>query len=50
MVVIVIFDFLWLFMGSNMHRFFSHPVLNRAVNIGLAALMVVMVAWSLWKS
>ncbi|WP_449371642.1 LysE family translocator [Thiomonas sp.] len=50
MGIIVIFDFLWLIVGSNMHRFFSHPVLNRAVNIGLAALMVIMVAWSLWKS
>ena len=47
MGVIVIFDFLWLAMGSSLRRFFTDPILNRMVNIVLALLMVVMVAWSL---
>lgn len=46
MGVIVTFDFLWLAMGSSLRRFFTDPVLNRMVNIALALLMVVMVAWS----
>lgn len=48
MAVIVVFDFLWLATGSNLRRFFTDPLLNRVVNIGLAALMLVMVAWSVW--
>lgn len=48
MGVIVIFDFLWLMMGNSLRHLFIDPVLNRAVNIGLALVMVVMVAWSIW--
>ncbi|MDR8728306.1 LysE family translocator [Burkholderia pseudomultivorans] len=50
MAVIVVFDFLWLATGSNLRHFFTNPVLSRIVNTGLAALMLVMVVWSVWRS
>lgn len=50
MAVIVVFDFLWLATGSNLRRYFTDPLLNRAVNVGLAILMLVMVVWSVSRS
>lgn len=50
MAVIVVFDFLWLATGSNLRHFFTNPVLSRIVNVGLAALMLAMVVWSVWRS
>lgn len=50
MIVIIVFDFLWLATGSNLRHFFTNPVLSRIVNVGLAALMLVMVVWSVWRS
>lgn len=50
MGVIVIFDLLWLAMGSSLRHFFTNPVLNRVVNIALAVMMVTMVAWSVLAS
>lgn len=49
MVVIVVFDFLWLATGSNLRHFFTDPIFNRILNISLAVLMLVMVVWSVWK-
>ncbi len=45
--ICITFDFIWLFSGNNLRRFFIRPGWNRTLNISFAVLMVSSVAWSL---
>ncbi|MGF6097981.1 LysE family translocator [Pseudomonas sp. 18175] len=44
--VCVVFDFLWLWVGSKMRGLFIHPTWSRQLNVSFAVLMIVTVAWS----
>ncbi len=46
LAVCVVFDFLWLFVGSKLRKLFVHRTWSRILNVSFAALMVVTIAWS----
>lgn len=45
--ICITFDFLWLYSGNYLRRFFIRPGWNRTLNISFAILMISSVAWSL---
>jgi threonine/homoserine/homoserine lactone efflux protein len=46
-VVIASVNTVWLFTGAALTRFFHSPAMNRAINVGFAALLVVSVTFAL---
>lgn len=44
--VCVVFDFLWLFIGSKLRKLFIHRTWSRILNVSFAALMIVAIAGS----
>ena len=47
LVVMVISELFWLSAGNLLRKPFTHPQWSRLLNVGLAAAMVIAVAWSL---
>ncbi|OIN44368.1 lysine transporter LysE [Pseudomonas azotoformans] len=46
LLVCVVFDFLWLLVGSKLRKLFIHPTWSRVLNVSFALLMIATVAWS----
>lgn len=46
LAVCVVFDCLWLLVGSKLRKLFVHRTWSRVLNVSFAVLMVVTIAWS----
>ena len=46
-IIIALVNIVWLLTGAALTRFFRRPALNRAINVGFAALLLVSVAFAL---